>query len=214
LCARIDKKLGSPLGLPRRPGKLISTLISLPKYILLAGLLWVIFVRLSPEGLQALLSSPYNQTLDTRIWLFFTQPSRDTLITLGIIFVGSIITPGFWCRGFCPYGALLGLFSFFSPFAVRRDKTSCTYCRRCAKACQMRVAVHEATRINSPECQGCLECVAACPVDGCLKVQVGRATKGGAVRTVPVWLIPLLCVAIMAGAYFIALHSGYWHSAE
>jgi polyferredoxin len=214
LGAFIDKKLGSPLGLPKRPGKLVSRLISLPKYLLLAGLLWVALVHLSPESIQMFLASPYNKTLDSRIWLFFTQPSQDTLIGLGIIFVGSILTPGFWCRGFCPYGALLGLFSFLSPFAVRRDKTVCTYCRRCTRACQMRIAVHESTRTASPECQGCLECVAACPVKGCLTVQLGYSSKNSQKkpRAVPGWIIPLLCVALMATVYLIALYSGHWHS--
>jgi polyferredoxin len=210
LGAGADKKLGSPLGLPRRPGKLISLLISCPKYILLAGLLWMVFARLAPENIRELLDSPYNKTLDSRIWLFFTRPSQEALIGLGVIFAGSMLTPGFWCRGFCPYGALLGLFSLLSPLAVRRDKTNCTYCRRCTRACPTRIAVHEATRVSSPECQGCLECIAACPVEGCLKVQAGYRSKNS--RSAPVWLIPLLCVAVMGTAYFIALSSGHWYS--
>jgi NAD-dependent dihydropyrimidine dehydrogenase PreA subunit len=212
LGARLDKKLGSPLGLPRRPGRLISTLISLPKYILLAVLLWAVLAPSAPESTQAFLASPYNKTLDSRIWVFFTRPSQDVLIGLGVILAGSVLAPGFWCRGFCPYGALLGLFSFLSPLAVRRDKSRCTYCRRCARACQARIAVHEAVRISSPECQGCLECMAACPVEGCLKVQAGYRNKEGKIRTAPVWLIPFLCVALMAAVYFAALGSGHWHS--
>jgi ferredoxin len=167
---------------------------------------------MAPDNIRALLDSPYNKTLDSRIWLFFTQPSPEVLIGLGVIVAGSILTPGFWCRGFCPYGALLGLFSLFSPLAVRRDKTSCTYCRRCTRACPTRIAVHEATRVSSPECLGCLDCVAACPVEGCLKVQVGYCGKNEHFHSAPVWLIPLLCIAIISAAYFIALLSGHWHS--
>jgi polyferredoxin len=212
LGAGLDKRLGSPLGLPVRPGKLISALVSLPKYILLAALLWTILAPLSPEDTQAFLASPYNKTLDSRLWVFFTRPSRSVLIGLGVILVGVILAPGFWCRGFCPYGALLGIFSLLSPLAVRRDKEKCTYCRRCSRACQARVAVHEAVRVSSPECQGCLECVAACPVEGCLKVQAGYRAQEGKIREAPLWLIPLLCVALMAAGYFIALGSGHWHS--
>jgi len=37
----------------------------------------------------------------------------------------SILLRNFWCRYLCPYGALLGVLSFFSILKVHRNAESC-----------------------------------------------------------------------------------------
>jgi len=73
----------------------------------------------------------------------------------------------------CPYGALLGLFSWLSPLAVRRNEEACTGCRRCTKACPTRIVVHEKKRVSGPECLGCAACIDACPEADCLTLRCG-----------------------------------------
>ncbi|MDR2892077.1 MAG: 4Fe-4S binding protein [Deltaproteobacteria bacterium] len=194
LIDRLGARLLNPLGISRRPGKIIYRIISLPKYLLLGLLAWAILVGMGPADVEAFLFSPYNKICDSKMLLFFIEPSTNTLIGLGVLLLGSFLVQGFWCRGFCPYGALLGIFAWFSPLAVWRDKQNCTYCRRCVRACPTGIAVHEAHRVSSPECQGCLECVAACPEPDCLSVRAGYGQK--AVR-VSNRLIPLLCLALL-----------------
>lgn len=207
-CSRLDR-LGRRLGISRQPGKLVSGLISLPKYILLGLLVWGTLVNMGLPQIEIFLFSPYNKVADSKMLLFFLEPTRNALVGLGVIFLGSLIVPGFWCRGFCPYGALLGLFSWLSPLAVRRDKQKCTYCRRCTRVCPVRIPVHEAGRVSSPECQGCLECVSACPEEGCLTLSVGYGKK---TRPVPFWLLPLIGLVVLFLVWQSAQVSDNWQS--
>jgi ferredoxin-type protein NapH len=43
----------------------------------------------------------------------------------------------FWCKTLCPIGALLGLFSKWSPLKIRLPLDNCAGCRRCEQACDM-----------------------------------------------------------------------------
>ena len=89
---------------------------------------------------------------------------------------GLALLPGFWCRGFCPYGALLGLLSLLSPTAVNRNPASCSGCGRCAAACPVADSRRRAqTTLRDPECVGCTECVSACP-SRCLDIRFGYGT--------------------------------------
>jgi len=49
------------------------------------------------------------------------DPTRLTLSALGIFALLTLLVKNFWCRYLCPYGALLGILSRFSPTAVRRN---------------------------------------------------------------------------------------------
>ncbi|MBZ0266098.1 4Fe-4S binding protein, partial [bacterium] len=80
----------------------------------------------------------------------------------------SMLYNGFWCRYLCPYGALLGLFSWMSPIKVRRDENLCVDCSLCDKACPARLPVSNKKAIMSVECIGCHDCVTSCPVPGAL----------------------------------------------
>ena len=211
-CGQIDRlgaRLLNPLGISRRPGKIVSMLISLPKYLLLGLLLWSILVGMNPQAVEGFLFSSYNKIADSKMLLFFLEPSFNTLVALGVLLLGSFLVQGFWCRGFCPYGALLGLFSWLSPLAVWRDKQKCTYCRRCLRACPARIPVHEARRVSSPECQGCLECVSACPEPDCLTVRAGYGNKAARVSN---RFIPLLCLALLLLFIAGAKATDHWQS--
>lgn len=207
-CARLGK-IGKRLGISRTPGPLLARLLSLPKYLLLIMLVWPIATKMGLQDLEMFINSPFNKLADTHMMLFFLEPSTNALVGIGVIVLGSMIVPGFWCRGFCPYGALLGLFSLFSPLAVRRNKEKCTYCRRCLRACPVTIRVHEKTRVGSPECQGCLECVSACPEEGCLEVRAGYGKKG---LRMPFWSIPALTLLLALLVYAGARANGVWES--
>lgn len=210
-CTFLLGRLGKKLGISRpTKNKWISRLISVPKYILLALLVWLILIQMPVPALQTFLMQPYNMVADSKMLLLFLEPSSTTLVALGVIFLGSLMVPGFWCRGFCPYGALLGLISWISPIAVNRNKKNCTHCRRCSKACPTRIEVHSLSRVTTPECQGCLECVSACPEKDCLSVKIGY---GNVTRKVPFWIIPLLCLLILYFAYMAAQATGNWNTA-
>lgn len=174
LASNLLERLGRALDVDVRTGPRARRILAAPKYLLLAGFLWVALLGMDARSIEEFLRSPYNMVADTRMLLFFQQPSALTLGVLGGLAALSVVVPAFWCRALCPYGALLGLFSWLSPVAVARDEGKCLLCARCAKACPAALPVDRLARVSSPECQGCAECIGASPR------QPGGASPGGA----------------------------------
>jgi polyferredoxin len=124
-------------------------------------------------------------------------------MVLAALLVLGVVLRSFWCRYLCPYGALLGLLSWASPMRIRRDSATCVNCGRCTRACPGCIRVQDMEEVLTPECLGCLRCQEACPVDGCI-------TMRAAGRTVPGWAVGAGSVAVMLGAWLLALAAGRW----
>ena len=156
----------------------LSALLDYPlrslKYLLLAFFVYALFIQMTPAAVEHFLNSPYNKVSDIKMLLFFTRVSSLTFWILGILAVLSLIYEGFWCRYLCPYGALLGILTFFSPARIKRNKLTCIDCEKCSKVCPQRIKVHKVKTVISDECFGCLACVEACPVRDTLDMKIGR----------------------------------------
>ncbi len=204
-------RLGRRLGISRRPGKILSFLLSAPKYLLLLFFVRIIVMGMGVDDIEHFLQTPYNRVADTKMLLFFWPPTPTLLVALGVLGLGSMLIPGFWCRGFCPYGALLGLFSWLSPVAVRRDAASCTGCRRCTGACPSRIPVHEKLRVTGPECTGCVACVDACqrayPGRPSLALRLGWSKKAA---RLPAQAAALGTLALLCAFFAWANLTGHW----
>jgi len=175
------------------------------KYLLLGFFLWAI-VRMPPAAVRAFIESPYYRLSDVRMGLFFVQLSGFAAGVVGLLVIASVLWKGFWCRYLCPYGALLGLVSWLSPMKVRRDPVSCIDCKLCDKACGARLPVSRKTAITSSECTGCLDCVAACPVQDALGI--GPSVR----RRVPVPAYAAAILALFLAGYLGARAAGAWHN--
>ena len=176
------------------------------KYALLGFFLWAIW-KMPPEGVRAFIESPYYRLSDVRMGMFFVEMGSFAAGFLALTVAASILWRGFWCRYLCPYGALLGLVSWMSPLKVRRDPVSCIDCKLCDKACGSRLPVSTKTAITSPECTGCLDCVAACPVKDALGIGLPR------VRRLPVPLYAGAILALFLTGYAAARATGKWDNA-
>lgn len=139
------------------------------KYILLSFFVFFIFIGMSGVAALAFLQTPYNMIADVKMLEFFRNISSVGVFVIAILVLLSLIIENFWCRYLCPYGALLGIFSIFSPFKIRRNSDTCISCERCTAVCPNRLKVSEATTIWSPECTGCLNCVKSCPMNETLE---------------------------------------------
>ena len=175
------------------------------KYLLLAFFVWTV-AGMPLAAVERFMASPFNVAADAKMLLFFRAPSRTTLAVLGGLALLSLVVKHAWCRWLCPYGALLGVASFFSPLAVRRDPATCNDCRACTRACPVEIPVHARLRVVNPECTGCLSCVAACTVPACLEV-----TRPGR-RVVSPWVLPAAALTTMLGAWAIARATGFWET--
>ena len=147
------------------------------KYLLLGFLFYSVFFLMSTTALQAFLDSPYNLVSDVKMYYFFVDISRFSLIVIGILFLLSIILRGFWCRYLCPYGALLGITTLLSPNKIKRNPVSCIDCGLCNKACPSFIKVDKVKTVISDECTTCLNCVDACPVADTLQLETFTGKK-------------------------------------
>jgi polyferredoxin len=202
---RVHRRLfGRRLSLPRVVDYPLRSL----KYLLLLFFLWAIFVRMDVGQLARFIDSPYHRVADVKMLKFFTEPSHTTIVVLAVLTGLSFVIPFFWCRYLCPYGALLGALSVFSPFKVRRHAGTCTKCERCSQVCPARVRIHRVRRVWSDECHACLRCVDACPVAGTLRL---TAVAGRLPLSKPVYaaaVVLLFLAAVLAGRL-----TGHWHNA-
>jgi NAD-dependent dihydropyrimidine dehydrogenase PreA subunit len=172
------------------------------KYLLMLFFLQSI-VTMGSFGLRAFLEAPYNRMADVHMGLFFSRLSLTAAVVLGVLALGSIVVKGFWCRYFCPYGALLGIVSWLSPTRVVRDPKSCIDCGLCDRACMARLSVSKSVQVLDPECTGCMDCVAICPVGEALSMKAGSKRIGGRGLAIAVLLVFLL-------GYFGARSAGMW----
>ncbi len=102
----------------------------------------------------------------------FRQAHFHGVIVIGLVFVTILLLnrlfTRFWCRGVCPLGALLGVFSRFAIFGLQKDEEACNACNRCLLACQGADNPDVGSKWRQAECHMCLNCQAACP-EGAIK---------------------------------------------
>lgn len=147
------------------------------KYLLLAFLFYTVFFMMNELALKTFLDSPYNIVADIKMYYFFANISRFSLVVIGILIFMSIIFRNFWCRYLCPYGALLGLVSLISPSKIKRNSDTCINCEACTKVCPSFIKVHKVKNVISDECTSCLSCIDACPVKNTLIIKPLMAKK-------------------------------------
>ena len=110
---------------------------------------------------------------------FFTnEVAVSAYIALGVITVLSLFIERPWCKYFCPYGALLGLFNSIRIFKIRRNKSTCIGCKKCDRVCPMNIEVSEKEVIRDHRCISCHKCSSeiTCPVKDTVVISAG---KGG-----------------------------------
>ncbi len=137
------------IGLPLIYG-LQSKNIPLPafcKYICPAGTF---------EGAIFLLSHPNNTDFFGMLGSLFTWK----FVLLIIFIVASVFIFRFFCRFFCPLGAIYGLFNRLAILGVKVDESKCNHCNACVNHCKMDVKT-----VGDHECIQCGECRTVCHAD-------------------------------------------------
>ena len=177
------------------------------KYILMVFFIYVVVLKMPSLAILRFIEGDYYKIADVKMLFFFTKMTEATAVSLLVLFVLSLLYKNFWCRYLCPYGALLGLVSFFSPLKITRNEQACIHCGRCTKNCSSQLPVEQLDRVRSPECTGCLNCVSHCPARGALNISFMKRTTVN-----PVFFVCLIIV-IFFGSIGIAKLTGNWHSA-
>jgi len=175
------------------------------KYVLLAFFLYAVG-SMSPDAISAFMQSPYGLVADVKMLNFFRHLSQTAAVVIMALVVLSVPIQNFWCRYLCPYGALMGLASMFSPGRVRRGADSCIDCAKCAKACPALLPVDKKLVVRSVECTSCMECIAVCPAQGALYLGFHKH------RAVSPWLIASGIATIFLSIVIYAHWTGHWRS--
>ena len=176
------------------------------KYLLLlffAASIW----QMDVPALEYFINSPYNKVADIKMYLFFAQISSFALWTIIILALLSVVIKNFWCRYLCPYGALLGIAGWLSPFKITRSKATCIDCNLCTKVCPANIKVHTAGRVWSDECMSCFKCVEVCPVKDTLVMKT-KSMKTG----VPSWVFGVLITGVFVAITGLAMITGNWQN--
>lgn len=177
------------------------------KYLLLGFFVYSIIFLMSDIAIKAFLEGTYNIMADVKMYYFFADISRFSLIVLSVLFLLSIIIRGFWCRYLCPYGALLGITSLLSPNKIQRKSTTCINCEMCTKVCPSFIKVHKLNTVVSDECTSCMSCVDVCPVKDTLDLKNIVIRK-----TINKKYVAIGVAAIFMIVTGIGIISGYWQN--
>ena len=170
--------------------------------------------RMSAKRSRRFMRSPYGIIADVKMLNFFRFIGETGLTVLAVLVVASVFVQNFWCRYLCPYGALLGITSVFSPLRIRRNLETCIDCAKCAKSCPSDLSVDKLVTIKSAECTGCLECVAVCPAEGALQIALPQMVAARVHQSgrMPTWAFAAGVAALFFGIVGFAKTQGYWNS--
>lgn len=183
----------------------LDLLLRVAKYALLLFFVKLVLIDMPAMALQGFLKAPYWAIADVKMLHFFTNMSLTSILVILALAILSVIYQNFWCRYLCPYGALLGLFSFFSPLRVVRQERSCTDCGACSRACPAQIKVQQKAAVCSVECTGCLTCVSNCPEANTLAIGFWH-------RPLPIWSFALVVLILFSGGVLVGMLSGHWES--
>ncbi len=105
-------------------------------------------------GAGGLLANQVNDYMFGMLGPLFTWK----FVLLMVFIIGMIFMYRFFCRFFCPLGAIYGLFNRISLLGMKVDKAKCTDCGLCIKECKMDIK-----KVSDHECISCGSCVNVCP---------------------------------------------------
>jgi polyferredoxin len=179
------------------------------KYVLLFLFFYVIVFAMNTTVIIYFFGEDYYRIADVKMLKFFTDMTALTFWVLVALGVLSLLYKNFWCRYLCPYGALLGIVSRWSPIKVRRNEEQCIHCHACTRSCPALIDVEKKDVVTSGECFGCMTCVSNCPKPGALDM---TAKVGKGVSVLKPLLYPILLVALFYLVIGIGVLAGKWHS--
>lgn len=106
---------------------------------------------------------------------YHTDELRWAYAILVVVLLGSLYIERFFCKYACPLGAVIGLLGKLGRAKIVRASDGCTECNICQKRCFAHIDFLSVTEIRDPDCNHCLECIAACPKPKVLTVRVRQS---------------------------------------
>ena len=129
------------------------------------------------EGAGGLLANSNNAGFFAMLGNLFTWK----FCLLVFFIVGSVFVYRFFCRFFCPLGAIYGFFNKWALIGVKLDEDKCVDCGMCIQTCKMDIK-----HVGDHECINCGECVSVCPTQAISWKGSKIFVKGAQLSPVPV----------------------------
>jgi len=199
-----------PFALPRKvwPARVEDSIARAWKYSILAFFMVNIVLRMPAQELEIMFTNvPYLKVADVSMLKFFLNISMLGAIIILTIIIFSIFNKNYWCRYFCPYGALIGILGWASAFRIVRDSVKCIDCSKCTRVCPVFIEVEKKNIVYSPECLGCYDCVDSCPVNGALDMKII-----GIGKKIHYAVYAGLAVGLFVVFMNTARFTGYWYN--
>jgi len=118
-------------------------------------------------ALQALADTGYSVLRGNL--LSYRPQYYNAAFVIGAIFLTFMVLnrfiTRFWCRGVCPLGALMGLFSRWAILGMEKEHARCDDCNRCLLHCQGACEPQGKVPWRQAECHLCFNCQSLCPHD-------------------------------------------------
>lgn len=189
ICKKLKKK---PIKIPAaRVGKLMYL-----KYIILAGIVILCYCNW------------YEKMKGTSPWDVFSMIQAGNFrlggYVLGIIFllmilVGMALEERYFCKFFCPMGAVFSLLPTLPFFTLRRDRENCLKgCKACTNTCPVCIGLPEEKSLEvCGDCFQCQKCIDICPKGN---VHCGiKKLKGNEFLFTIIRAVLLFIVLVLAG---------------
>ncbi len=142
-------------------------------------------------GTGGLLINSANDYMFSMLGPLFTWKFLLLLVfVLGMVFIYR-----FFCRFFCPLGAIYGIFNRISLLGMKVDENKCTHCGLCVDHCKMDIK-----KVADHECISCGNCISACPTNAISykgeKIFLPKNEFGEAAKSKPVKKAKILRIII------------------
>ncbi len=122
----------------------------------------------------------------------FTYLTIGTILLI-IIMIGSLFIERFFCRYFCPMGAIFNIVSLVRLARIKKPKKNCGKCILCTRKCAMGIPLYEKDMVDSGECINCMKCVTICPRQNVSFSVIGKVVAPA---------VTTIAVALVIGLYY------------
>lgn len=155
ICKKLKKK---PITLSKKAASVMTYL----KYVVLAAIVLMCF-----GGVYSNLSgtSPWDVFSMLHAGNFRLGGYIPGLVILILLMVGMAVQERFFCRFFCPMGAIFSLLPVLPFFSLHRDRENCIKgCSACTKNCPSDIGLPNDGSLDvCGDCFQCQKCIDVCP---------------------------------------------------